>query len=216
MDGSAWEVQQGGPTRLRRAAPTHLPLTCMQVANAGGLEALLVDSAGRALSSSYTRRVALHEAGHFLIAYFMGLLPHAYTLSSWDAFRRRRLLNVQAGTQFCDAAFQAEVASGKLTSSSLDTYTCVALAGVATEWLRFGQAEGGVGDVAQLDALLAALKFSQAKADSQVRWAVLNVVTLLRRHQEVHDALAAAMLGGRSVAECIAVIEQGLVGTEFI
>jgi hypothetical protein len=35
---------------------------------------------------------------------------------------------------------------------------CVALAGVVTEYLRFGQAEGGVGDVAQLDRLFAALQ----------------------------------------------------------
>ena len=51
--------------------------------------------------------------------------------------------------------------SGKLTSSSLDTYSCVALAGVATEWLRFGHAEGGLADVQQLDRLLQALRFTQ-------------------------------------------------------
>ena len=39
----------------------------------------------------------------------------------------------------------------------------------------------------------------QAKADAEVRWAVLNVVTLLRRHEGVHDALAAAMQRGASV-----------------
>ena len=39
---------------------------------------------------------------------------------------------MQAGTLFCDAAFQREVASGTLSSASLDRYTCVALAGVAT------------------------------------------------------------------------------------
>lgn len=85
------------------------------------------------------------------------LSPHHYA----SHLRRTRQLNVQAGTQFCDAAFQAEVASGRLSSSSLDTYACVALAGVATEWLRFGRAEGGLADVQQLDRLLQALRFSQ-------------------------------------------------------
>jgi hypothetical protein len=56
----------------------------------------------------------------------------------------------------------------------------------------------------------------QAKADAEVRWAVLNVVTLLRRHEGVHDALAAAMQRGASVGECIAVIEQQLAGSEDI
>ena len=39
---------------------------------------------------------------------------------------------MQAGTLFCDSAFQREVATGTLSSTSLDRYTCVALAGVAT------------------------------------------------------------------------------------
>ena len=67
-------------------------------------------------------------------------------------------LNVQAGTQLCDSAFQQEVAGGKLSSSSLDDFSCIALAGVATEYLRFGRAEGGKGDVAQLDAMLKGLQ----------------------------------------------------------
>ncbi|EFN53352.1 hypothetical protein CHLNCDRAFT_25833, partial [Chlorella variabilis] len=191
-------------------------LTVDQVANGGGFEALLVDSAGRVVNGTYGRRVALHEAGHFLVAYLLGLLPRGYTLSSLDLFLKKRQLNVQAGCQFCDSAFQAEVATGRLSSSSLDTYACVALAGVATEWLRFGRAEGGLEDVRQLDRLLQALRFTQAKADSQVRWAVLNVVTLLRRHERVHDALAAAMQRGGSVGECIGVIEGELAGSQDI
>ncbi len=50
----------------------------------------------------------------------------------------------------------------------------------------------------------------QAKADAEVRWAVLNVVSLLRSHEAAHDALAAAMQRGASVGECIAVIEREL------
>ena len=150
---------------------------------------------------------------------------------------------MQAGCQFCDAAFQQEVASGRLSSGSLDVYSCVALAGVATEWLRFGHAEGGLADVQMLDRLLQGLRFTQvrvvgdekeqvrvssrplvahalpsvspfscpqAKADAQVRWAVLNTVTLLRRHEAAHDALAAAMQRGASIGECIALLEAQL------
>lgn len=70
---------------------------------------------------------------------------------------RFRRLNIQAGTQFCDGEFMSEVQSGRLASSSLDKYSCVALAGVVTEYLRFGQAEGGMGDVMQLDSMFRAL-----------------------------------------------------------
>ena len=68
--------------------------------------------------------------------------------------------NIQAGTQFCDKSFQEEMAKGSISSVSLDKYTCVALSGVAAEYLTFGRAEGGLGDVHQLDALLQAIGVS--------------------------------------------------------
>lgn len=50
-----------------------------------------------------------HEAGHFLIAYLVGILPRGYTLSSLEAFQKEGSLNVQAGTAFVDAEFLEEV-----------------------------------------------------------------------------------------------------------
>lgn len=185
-------------------------LVADQIGNSGGMEALMVDSAGRIFDRNYAARVALHEAGHFLTAYLIGILPRDYAISSWDAFVREKVLNVQAGTRLCDKAFQREVLTGRLSSSTLDLYSCVALAGVATEWLRYGQAEGGLEDVRALDSLLQALKFSQAKADAQVRWAVLNVVSLLRRHSSVQDAVADAMLARKPVVEIVELIELKL------
>lgn len=187
-----------------------------QVANAGGVEALLIDTAVRVVEPKFARRVAEHEAGHFLIAYLVGILPKNYTLSSLDVFRKFKVLNVQAGTLFCDEAFQKEVASGKLSSASLDRYCCVALAGVSTEYIRYGHAEGGTNDVQQLDATLRALRFSQKKADDQVRWSVLNTVELLRRHDRVHASLVDAMMAGKSVGSCIAVVEDALEGVQFV
>lgn len=186
-----------------------------QIANGGGVQNLALDSIARIISKDYDRRVALHEAGHFLVAYLVGLPPKDYTLSAWSAYQRFRALNVQAGTQFCDGEFQAEVQSGRLSSSSLDRFSCIALAGVATEYLRFGKAEGGVGDVAQLDGLLRGLQFTQKKADGEVRWAVLNAVALLRTHEKAHDALAAAMQRGESVGACIELLERMLDSSEL-
>lgn len=179
-----------------------------QVGNSGGLEGLVVDTAGRYINKTYAERVALHEAGHFLIAYLVGLLPKIYTLSTLDAYQRYGKFNIQAGTQFCDKSFSEEIANGSISSASLDKYTCVALAGVSAEFLKFGRAEGGLGDVQQLDALLRAIGFTQKKTDGQIRWAVLNVTSLLRRHKRTHEKLAQAMAQGSSVAACIGVIED--------
>lgn len=40
-------------------------------------ELLLLDSLGRLVSKEYPQRVACHEAGHFLVAYLLGVLPKA-------------------------------------------------------------------------------------------------------------------------------------------
>lgn len=190
--------------------------TLDQIANGGGVEALLLDSIGRVLSPKYQDRVAQHESGHFLVSYLVGILPKSYTLSSLDAFRNYGALNVQAGTTFVDYDFQEEVSTGKLSSQTLNKFSCVALAGVATEYLRYEVAEGGLADILQLDAILKGLTFTQKKADSQVRWAVLNTVSILRRHFGLQAKLAAAMSAGKSVADCILLIENELSGSSDI
>lgn len=62
----------------------------------------------------------------------------------------------------------------------------------------------------QLDVLLKGLGFTQKKADSQVRWAVLNTVLILRRHESARTKLADAMSSGKSVGNCIDVIENSI------
>jgi hypothetical protein len=142
-----------------------------QVGAGGGASALFIDTLAQRLVSDYRRRVVRHEAGHFLIAYLVGLAPLAFTLSSLEAYRRYRALNVQAGCRFADKRFNEEVSVGKLSSGQLDIFSSVALAGVSAEYVVFGQAEGGAADLAQLDSLLKVLNFSQKKADGQIRYA---------------------------------------------
>lgn len=143
-------------------------------------------------------------------AYLAGIPPKGYDLSALGAYTQRRELNVQAGTRLCDAEFRAAVAAGAITSTTLHDAACVALGGVAAEYVTRGSAEGGLADVAALDALLGALRFTQAKAADTVRWALLDAVALLRRHAAAHAALAAAMAANRSVAACVAVVEETL------
>jgi hypothetical protein len=52
------------------------------------------------------------------------------------------------------------------------------------------------------------------KADGEIRWAVLNTISMLRRHKTAHEELAAAMGRGASVGECIAVLESKLQRSE--
>lgn len=62
----------------------------------------------------------------------------------------------------------------------------------------------------QLDGLVKSLGFTQKKADSQVRWSVLNTILLLRRHEIARSKLAQAMSKGESVGSCIEIIEDSI------
>ena len=187
-----------------------------QVAFGGGVSALAFDTVAQSTSKEYVTRLRRHEAAHFLTAYLIGILPKGYTLSSLDAFKTYGALNIQAGCAFCDGEFQREVQKGKITSTSLGRFACVAMAGICMEYILFGFAEGGMSDVQQLDGLLRALAFSQKKSDSEVRWAVLNTTALLRRHVGVTEKLADAMARGASVGECITLIEMEVQKAELV
>ena len=58
--------------------------------------------------------------------------------------------------------------------------------------------------------LLQGLGFTQKKADSQVRWSVLNTILILRRHEAARAKLAEAMTAGKSVGSCIETIEDAI------
>jgi len=61
-----------------------------------------------------------------------------------------------------------------------------------------------------LDLLLKGLGFTQKKADSQVRWSLLNTVLLLRRHEAARAKVAEALSMGKSVGTCIDIIESSI------
>ncbi|KAL9994028.1 putative peptidase M41 [Helianthus debilis subsp. tardiflorus] len=87
------------------------------VAFAGGFSSLVLDTIGHNISQKYHNRVIQHEAGHFLIAYMLGILPKGYTLSSLEAFQREGSLNVQAGTVFVDFEFTEQISQGRVTAT---------------------------------------------------------------------------------------------------
>lgn len=67
----------------------------------------------------------------------------------------------------------------------------------------------------QLDLLLKGLGFTQKKADSQVRWAVLNTVLILRRYESARAKLADAMSSAKSVGSCIDIIENNVDSSDL-
>ncbi|KAK8329134.1 hypothetical protein V6Z12_A11G298600 [Gossypium hirsutum] len=198
---AAWNVFSFNPQQILFISLGFLFLWTLDLVSFnGGIGSLVLDTIGHTFSQKYHNRVIQHEAGHFLIAYLVGILPRGYTLTSLEALKKEGSLNIQAGTAFVDFEFLEEVNAGKVSAT-----VCV-----ATEYLLFGYAEGGLADINKLDGLLKGLGFSQKKADSQVRWAVLNTILLLRRHEAARSKLAEAMSLGKTVGSCIDIIEDNV------
>ncbi|CAL5330320.1 unnamed protein product [Camellia sinensis] len=104
---------------------------------------------------------------------------------------------------------------GKISSTTLNKFLCVILGGLAAEQLVFGYSEGLHSDVEKLNRVLKWLGFTESEADSQVKWAAVNTLLILVRHQEARSKVAEAMALGKSVGSCIDIIENTLIGKEI-
>ncbi|GLT95033.1 hypothetical protein SLE2022_127390 [Rubroshorea leprosula] len=164
---------------------------------------------GHTFSQKYHNRVIQHEAGHFLIAYLVGILPKGYTLTSLETSKNS--INVQAGTASVDFEFLGEVTTGKV-SAMLNRFSCIALAGVATEYLLYGYAEGGLADINKIQKFLPKMfmyQHSLCKVHTEESRfpskmvCTEHTVLLLRPHETARAKLADAMSLGKSVGSCL-------------
>lgn len=107
---AAWKVFEFNPQQVLFLSLGILFLWTLDLVSFnGGVGSLVLDTIGHTFSQKYHDRVIQHEAGHFLIAYLVGILPKGYTLSSLEALKKEGSLNVQAGTAFVDNEFLEEV-----------------------------------------------------------------------------------------------------------
>jgi hypothetical protein len=93
--------------------------------------------------------------------------------------------------------------------ATLDQLAAVSVAGVCSEIIAFGNAEGGYADLAQLRVLFAGAEpgLNDKDMDNRVRYAIGYAMGQLRRHLGALDDLVDAMDSGASVEECVLVIE---------
>ncbi|KAH7847093.1 hypothetical protein Vadar_021784 [Vaccinium darrowii] len=173
-----------------------------------------------------------HEAGHFLVGYLLGALPKRYFLSNTETLTRDGL--VGGGIEFMGFEFLGEVDTvgileknlsrpkpragidrGKISLTTLNRFSCTILGGLVAEHLVFGYSPGLHGDVEKLNSVLQWMGFEESEVDSHLKWAVINTVLILVRHQEARSRLAESMGLAKSVGSCIAVIEDTLNGNEL-
>ena len=94
--------------------------------------------------------------------------------------------------------------------ATIDKLAAVSVAGVCSEILSFGNAEGGYADLGQLKQILinAEPEFSEKEMENIIRYSIGNTMGQLRRHLGALDDLIEVMERDGSVAECIMAIES--------
>lgn len=164
---------------------------------------LLLDSLS---SSQHRERVVRHEAGHFLVAYFLGIPVTGYTLTAWEALKQG--YPGASGVRFdTDALSEKGNANGEMRLI-LDRFCTVWMAGIAAETLVYGNTEGGAEDKQKIRDALIPLGHSERECQQKQRWAQLQATTLLEKYQASYESLVNAMEQRASVTQCCQIIQD--------
>merc|ERR1719163_1941933 len=153
------------------------------------------------------RRVR-HEAAHMLCGYLCGLPLAGYDAGEGAApqceFFDRRDGNYDDGK-----AYEKKRA---FTMEEVERIAVTALGGLMGELQFYDKADGGTGDLEQLQEVFFrsdAEKLRKAQArEEMTRWGAYTSKNLIDDYRPVYDKLIAAMERGASVEECIATIES--------
>ena len=159
---------------------------------------LLLDSIA-GTSPAYRQRIIQHEAGHFLVAYLLGIPIEGYTLSVWESLRQGQ--SSQGGV-ICSSP------TTDISAQLLKNYCTVWMAGVAAEKLVYDRAEGGNEDRQKLRSVMLLSGKQQQEITTQENLAAMQAKTLLQTHWAAYQALVIAMGERATVSDCCSQIDR--------
>ncbi len=161
-------------------------------------------------SAIHRDRVLRHEAGHFLVAYLLGIPITDYSLTAWEALKKGQ--TGQGGVSFTDNELtlqsNLQLPPSLISHPILDKYATVCMAGIAAEQIYFGNTEGGNDDKIKLRAILNKSGIPIREIDKKTRFYILQAQTLIKNNKLIYEALVTAMEKRLSVDECYRIIEE--------
>lgn len=155
--------------------------------------------------SDHRDRVIRHEAGHFLVAYFLGIPITGYTLTAWEAFKQKQ--PGLGGVTFDTETLSPDALNVGELRLTLERFCTVWMAGIAAETVVYSSAEGGQDDRYKLREALTLFDRSPSEFQLKERWATRQAQTIIQEHWQSYEALVVAMEQRASVAECCQVIQ---------
>jgi hypothetical protein len=157
--------------------------------------ATLILDAIAGTKSEYRQRIVHHEAGHFLVAYLLGIPITGYTISAWESFLQGQ--SAQGGVMF--APPQANI-----SAQLLQHYCTVWMAGIAAEKLMYNRSQGGSEDRQKLRGVLFVAGKQQQEIIKQENLAALQAKNLIQTNWEAYQA----MKDRTPVADCCTRIDR--------
>eukprot|EP00285_Hemiselmis_virescens_P015412 CAMPEP_0173390006 /NCGR_PEP_ID=MMETSP1356-20130122/14238_1 /TAXON_ID=77927 ORGANISM="Hemiselmis virescens, Strain PCC157" /NCGR_SAMPLE_ID=MMETSP1356 /ASSEMBLY_ACC=CAM_ASM_000847 /LENGTH=402 /DNA_ID=CAMNT_0014347311 /DNA_START=48 /DNA_END=1256 /DNA_ORIENTATION=- len=155
-------------------------------------------------TNTLERRVR-HEAAHMLCGYMCGLPIDGYVVEPEPICQ---FYDRQDG--YADAVEKWQK-QRPFSREEIATLSVVSLSGLMGELTKYESADGG-----QMDLLFLQDVFTRAEGDNfrkaneregQTRWGAYKARQILEDNKEAFEKLCTAMTAGKSVEECIAVIE---------
>jgi hypothetical protein len=155
--------------------------------------ATLVLDAIAGTKPAYRLRIIQHEAGHFLVAYLLGIPITGYTLSAWESVKQGN--PAQGGVIFAPPPTD-------ISPQLLQQYCTVWMAGIAAEKLIYDRSEGGSEDRQKLRGVLFLAGKQQQEIVHQENLAALQAKMLIQTNWDAYQALVIAMSNRIAVADC--------------
>jgi len=157
------------------------------------------------VSSDHRDRVIHHEAGHFLVAYFLGIPITGYTLTAWEALKQGQ--PGLGGVTFDTRQLSPDALDLVAMRLTLDRFCTVWMAGIAAETTVYGSAQGGAEDREKLREVLASFGRPASEYPLKEQFAQQQAKAIIQGNWVSYEALVVAMQQRASVAECFEVIQ---------
>jgi hypothetical protein len=153
-------------------------------------------------SEEEKQRIIYHEAGHFLVAYHLGIPITDYSLTVWESFKKGNKGKI-------GVVFETENLPEKENLPlTLERLTTVLMAGMEAEKMIYGNIRGGEDDLAQMRQFLVNSGLPNSVFQQKKNWAKLQAKNILLNHQNGYEDLVIALKERKSLEDCYLTINK--------